>query len=159
MAARLSALRTGRDLTLLKKKVVGLERGPLSLVSTTEELWCMEGLGKMKKFNDLIRTRTRILPASSIVSQKSMLLRAPKIFSKKVHLSLCLTKHYGEWLCRSTALVGGEWSASRLGRFNHWWLGKLIQCFRYRESNFDPSARSQSLHRLVLLRMIIHSLA
>jgi hypothetical protein len=37
----------------------------------------LEGLGKLKKLNDLIGTRTLDLPAYSIVSQPTLLPRAP----------------------------------------------------------------------------------
>jgi hypothetical protein len=39
----------------------------------------LEGLGKLKKFNDIIGTRTQDLPASSIAPQPSALLRSPII--------------------------------------------------------------------------------
>jgi hypothetical protein len=38
----------------------------------------LDGLGKMKEFNDLIGTRTRDLPACSTVPQQTMLQRAPQ---------------------------------------------------------------------------------
>jgi hypothetical protein len=37
----------------------------------------LEELGKLKKFNDLIRTQTCDLPACSIVPQPFMILRTP----------------------------------------------------------------------------------
>jgi hypothetical protein len=37
----------------------------------------LEGLGQLKKFSDLIGTRTRDLPVCSIVSQPTTLRRAP----------------------------------------------------------------------------------
>jgi hypothetical protein len=37
----------------------------------------LEGLGQLKKFNDLIENRTRDLPACSVVPQRTTLPRAP----------------------------------------------------------------------------------
>jgi hypothetical protein len=39
--------------------------------------------------------------------------------NKASKLSLCLTKYYAMNVFLTTSLVGDEWSASRLGRFNH----------------------------------------
>jgi hypothetical protein len=43
----------------------------------------LEGLGKLKKFSDLIGTRNHDLPACSIVPQPTTLLCSPPIKEKK----------------------------------------------------------------------------
>jgi hypothetical protein len=49
---------------------------PLEAVDSRAILW-LEGLGQLRKFNDLIGNRTRDLPACSTVPQPTALQRAP----------------------------------------------------------------------------------
>jgi hypothetical protein len=113
----------------------------------------------------------------SIISQ-DVFGEAYNVYEVKVKLSLCLTKHhameaYWELRYSSThslisALDGGEWLASRPGRFTpkerapgtHWigdWVGrsghgveeKNSQSFPgFETRSSDRPAPSQSLHRL-----------
>jgi hypothetical protein len=50
----------------------------------------LEGLGQLKKSNDLIRTQTRDLPACSIMPQPTKLPRAQLIHVLAYYLFLCL---------------------------------------------------------------------
>jgi hypothetical protein len=51
-------------------------------------IWRLEGLGKLKNSNDLIGTRNRDLPASSIVPKPTTLPRAPS--DTIVYLQFCM---------------------------------------------------------------------
>jgi hypothetical protein len=79
MAVRLSALQAGRPLPtgrFLKLISVRDRIDPRAIVR-------LEGLGKLEKIQ-LIGTRTRYLPACTIVPQPTMLPRAPVLDKKNV---------------------------------------------------------------------------
>jgi hypothetical protein len=99
---------------------------------------------------------------------------ASRHFLLKVKLSLCLTKHhamkeYWEWRYSSmhsltSALDGGEWSASRLGRFTpkeraprtHWiggWVGPRAGLDAVVKRNI-PSPRRESKPRTPIVQPI-----
>jgi hypothetical protein len=72
-----SALRAGRPLPPERFLVL------ISLISVRDRvdpraIMLLEGLGQLKKSNDLIGDRIRDLPACSIVPQPTTLPRAPK---------------------------------------------------------------------------------
>jgi hypothetical protein len=73
MAVRLSALRAGRPLPPGKFQ----EYSWYSFLLEVEATPGLEGLGQLKKSNDLIGIRSRDLPACSIVSQPTTIPRAP----------------------------------------------------------------------------------
>jgi hypothetical protein len=71
-------------------------------------IFWLKGLGKLKKFNDLIGNKTLDLPACSIVPQPTMLPRAPRIRirchnsktpGRNIHRSLRARqqRHYDVW--------------------------------------------------------------
>jgi hypothetical protein len=80
MAVRFVSL-THRQRSFLQKHFFSSVCGThfCSRLSKPQCLVRTEGLGKLKKFNHLIGTRTHDLPAYSIVSQPPMVPRAPII--------------------------------------------------------------------------------
>jgi hypothetical protein len=76
MAVRLSALHAGRPLPPGIFLVLISVKGCVD----PRAIMQLEGLGQLKKSNDLIGNRTRDLPACSIVPQPTMLLRAPYLY-------------------------------------------------------------------------------
>jgi hypothetical protein len=102
MAVRLSAPRTGHPLPTGRFPVLIYVRGwvgPRAIVR-------LEGLGQLKKFNDLIGNRTRDLPACSIVPRTTtltrvhpfvlyrfqlILVKAHKLFNKKTSANNCFS--------------------------------------------------------------------
>jgi hypothetical protein len=74
----LSALHAGHA---LPQKDLLVDISVRGRVNPRAMVW-LEGLGKLEKFKDHIRTRTRNLPACSIVPQSSTLLHTSVIFSK-----------------------------------------------------------------------------
>jgi hypothetical protein len=75
MAVRLSALRAGSPLLPRKFLVVISVRG---WVDTRAIVW-LEGIGELKKSNEIIGTRNRDLSACSVVSQQTTLQCAPNV--------------------------------------------------------------------------------
>jgi hypothetical protein len=73
MGVRLSALRAGRPLPARKFLVLVYVRGRVDPTAIVR----LEGLGQLKRSNDLIGKRTRDLQACSIVPQPTTLTCAP----------------------------------------------------------------------------------
>jgi hypothetical protein len=72
MAVRLSALRTGSPLLPGRFLVLISVRALVDITAITR----LEGLGQLKKSNDIIVNRTRDFPACSMVPQQTTLPRS-----------------------------------------------------------------------------------
>jgi hypothetical protein len=67
----------------------------------------LEGLGKLKNFNELIRIQTHDLPACSTVPQPTMLPRAPNVcLIDKRTMDLDMGTHYFTGLFLLQQLIG-----------------------------------------------------
>jgi hypothetical protein len=73
MTVRLPAIRAGRSLT--HRKIPGTHF--CLRLSRPQAIMRLEGIGQLKKSNDLIKDRSRDLPACSIVHQPSTPPRTP----------------------------------------------------------------------------------
>jgi hypothetical protein len=76
MAVRLSDLRAGHPLRAGRFLVLISSRG----LDDSGAIMRLDGLGKLKEFNDLIKYRTRDLHACIIMPQPTTLPRAPYYF-------------------------------------------------------------------------------
>jgi hypothetical protein len=69
----------------------------------------LEGLGKLKKSNDLIGNRIRDLPACNMVPQTTALLRAPGVgITEYFHISEWRVQLKPKGMRNGLTLIGGE---------------------------------------------------
>jgi hypothetical protein len=94
---------------------VGLELGPLSLVSTTEELLGSKSSGSCLENREYGSRHPSRSPRGTFYPQK-LALNSPTSGGRSVGIVRSLTQVTEFFL--TSALVGGEWSASRPGRSN-----------------------------------------
>jgi hypothetical protein len=149
MAARLSALCAGRFLPPGRFLVLILLRGwvdPRAIVR-------LEGLGQLKKSTSS-GTRTGDLPACIIVPQPTTLPRAPRSDMMLVYYIFRYDTSQDIWgsggttrIFLTSALYGGEWSASRSCRFIPW---ERAHSIHWIECCLDPWVSLDAMKRKIL---------